>query len=259
LINALKYISSAGIGKSGPQLFECDDGKRYAVKFMSNPFQGDVRKSLGNELICNKLAKYLDLPVAEGRVIYFSIDLIKQIPELEAYNIKPGPHFGSVFYENSARPIKHELIKKCVNLSDMPGIIVFDHWVQNRDRADNLLNLIIVEGEEYNKLYMIDHDRCFYSRERDVPTLRNKAQLIEILWGDLYIQFRPFIREKDTFLKYVKAIEDFQNHEIKNIVYSMPEEWVSSNGELNAIYEFLIKRKLILKETIYLLYNKHWS
>jgi hypothetical protein len=141
----------------------------------------------------------------------------------------------------------------------MPGIIVFDHWVQNQDRADNLFNLIIVEGEEYNKLYMIDHDRCFYSRERDEFTLRNKARLIEILWGDIYRKFKPFIIEKDAFLKYVKAIEDFPSHEIKNIVYSMPEEWVSNKGELNAIYEFLIERKLILKESIYLLYNKHWS
>ncbi|MED0963329.1 HipA family kinase [Bacillus paramycoides] len=259
MVNALKYISSAGIGKSGPQLFECDDGKRYVVKFMSNPFQGDTRKSLVNELISNKLAKYLNLPVPEGQVIYFSIDLIKQIPELEAYHIQPGPHFGNISYENIALPIEHERIKKCVNLSDMPGIIVFDHWVQNQDRANNLFNLIIVEGEEYNKLYMIDHDRCFYSRERDVLTLRNKAQFIEILWGDIYRQFKPFIREKDAFLKYVTAIEDFPNHEIKNIVYSMPEEWVSDKGELNAIDEFLIERKLILKESIYLLYNKHWS
>lgn len=259
MVNALKYISSAGIGKSGPQLFECDDGKRYVVKFMSNPFQGDTRKSLVNELISNKLAKYLNLPVAEGQVIYFSINLIKQITELDKYHIQPGPHFGSVFYENSALPIEDERIKKCENLSDMPGIIVFDHWVGNQDRADNLFNLIIVEGEEYNKLYMIDHDRCFYSRERGELTLRNKAQFIEILWGDIYLQFKPFIREKDAFLKYVKAIEDFPNHEIKNIVYSMPEEWVSNKGELNAIYEFLIERKLILKESIYLLYNKHWS
>ena len=259
MANALKYISYAGIGKSGPQLFECDDGKRYVVKFMSNPFQGDTRKSLVNELISNKLARYLNLPVPVGQVIYFSIDLIKQIPELEAYNIQPGPHFGTIFHENSVLPIEHERIKKCVNLSDMPGIIVFDHWVLNLDRADNLFNLIIVEGEEYNKLYMIDHDRSFYSRERDLLTLKNKEQLIEILWGDIYRQFKPFIREMDTFLKYVKAIEDFPNHEIENIVYSMPEEWISNKGELNAIYAFLIERKLILKESICLLYDKHWS
>lgn len=244
-------------GKSRPQLFKCDDGKDYVVKFMSNPAHGDARKILVHELIANKLANYLGLPVAEGQVIYFSNDLIKQIPELDVYDVQPGPHFGCVFYENKARPTRKERIEKCLNLSEMPGVIVFDHWVHNRDRANNLWNLIIDEGEESNKLYMIDHAGCFYSSRRNAKTLRNRAHVIDIYWGEMYQQFKPYLKEKESFLKYSKAIEDFPNSEIKKIVYSTPNEWESNKDELDAIYEYLIKRKSIINKTINLFLKKH--
>lgn len=257
MLKAIKHISAIRKGKTRPQLFECDDGRHYVVKFMSNPAHGDARKILVHELIANKLAKDLGLPVAEGQVIYFSSDLIKQVPELEEYNVQPGPHFGSVFYENKSRPTNKERIKKCVNLSEMPGVIVFDHWVHNRDRANNLWNLIIDEGEEYNKLYMIDHAGCFYSSRRDAYTLRKRARSIDIYWGKMYQQFKPFLKEKENFFKYVKAIENFSNSKIKEIVYSTPDKWEANKDELDAIYEYLIKRKSILKETINLLLKKH--
>jgi len=180
MVNAVKYIGAMQRGETKPQLFECDDGIRYVIKFMSNPIG---KKVLVHEYIANELAKFINLPVAEGQPIYFSKQFIESTPEIKDFNVEPGLHFGSKYYENIVRPTNEKRIKRCKNLDQMPGVIVFDHWVRNRDRSVNFWNLIIDEGENFNKLYMIDHAGCFFSSRRNSKLLRDSADYMDIFWG----------------------------------------------------------------------------
>lgn len=245
---AIKYIGAMSKGKTRPQLFECDDGNQYVVKFMSNPISPNANKHLAHEIIANRLAQLLGLPVAKGQIIYFSKEIIENTPEINDFQVKPGPHFGTVFYKNKTRPTKKERIKKCSNLQDMAGVMVFDHWVHNRDRANNLWNLIIDEGDQENKLYMIDHAGCFYSTRRSSKKLRSGADSIRIHWGKNYKQFRPFLTDKQSFTKYVNKIEQLADSEIREIVFSTPTEWEPDHKELEAIYEYLTTRKSFIRE-----------
>lgn len=257
MINAIAYIEPMKKGKSKPLLFQCDDGRDYVVKTMSNPNHGDARKILANDYIANKLAEYLKLPVAEGQIIYLSQEVIDQIPVIENYDIQPGMHFGCIFYKNKERPTRPERNQKCINLNEMPGIIVFDHWVRNRDRADNQWNLIVDIREDDNKLYMIDHGGCFFSSRRSATSLRKYAGRMSVYWGKLYKQFKYFIKDKAAFDHYLKAIEEFPDEEINNIVYSTPAEWEPDQDELDAIIEYLIIRKTKLQEPIYKILRRH--
>lgn len=253
MVNAVKYIGAMKKGETKPQLFECDNGKRYVVKFMSNPVG---KKILVHEYIANELAVFLKLPVAEGQLIYFSKRVIESTPEIGVFNVEPGFHFGCEYYENKARPTNEKRIKKCRNLDQVPGIIVFDHWVRNRDRCGNFWNLIIDEGELYNTIYMIDHAGCFFSDLRNSKLLKDCADYMDVFWGEMYQQFKPFIKEKNLFYKYIKAIEEFPDNEIKKIVHSTPSAWEPDKKELDALAEYLIKRKLLVKKPIQELMNK---
>ncbi len=254
MIEAIKYIEPMKKGETKPHLMECSDGKHYVVKFMSNPVG---KKILVHEYIANELAKYLYLPIAEGQVIYISEEFIAKTSEIAEFNVEVGPHFGCLYFKNKARPTRKERIQKCTNLDQMAGVIVFDHWVRNRDRANNYWNLIIDEGESFNKLYMIDHAGCFFSSRRDVKTLRGSAHYMDVFWGEMYNQFAPFLLDENIFNHYTSAIERFPNEEIKKIVYSTPTEWEANKNELDALVDYLILRKEKVKVPIKNLLMKH--
>ena len=92
MTTASRYLGAMSAGFCLPQLFQCDDGKRYVVKFMSNP-QGI--RGLPNELIACRLGKLLDLPLVPGNVVYLTQKLIDLEPSLKKQGVQPGPHFGS--------------------------------------------------------------------------------------------------------------------------------------------------------------------
>lgn len=254
MIKAVKYIGAIKRGETKPHLFMCDDGRQYVIKFMSNPVGKMV---LVHEHIANGLAKYLGLPVAEGQVVYLSKDLIDQTTEIKDFKVEPGPHFGCLYYENAVRPTSVNRIAKCKNLHQMAGVIVFDHWVRNRDRGSNYFNLIIDEGETHNLLYMIDHAGCFFSSKRNSKRLNETAYYMDVFWGNLYEGFKPFLTDNKLFYRYISAIEQFPDEEIKHIVFSTPPEWESDEVELNALAGYLIDRKRNLRDPIKKLLSKH--
>ncbi|MCA0989994.1 HipA family kinase [Guptibacillus hwajinpoensis] len=258
MLKAVNYIGPMSKGKSRPQLFECDDGKQYVVKFMSNPISPNSNKHIVHEIIANRLAQHLSLPIAKAEVIYFSQEIIENTPQISEFEVKPGPHFGTVYYKNKARPTNKERIKKCSNLQEMAGVMVFDHWVHNRDRANNLWNLIIDEGEYENKLYMIDQAGCFYSSRRNKEKLRDRAHSINMHWGKTYKNFRPFLTHKNSFKHYVEKIELFPDSDIRDIVFSTPGEWEPDHDELEAIYKYLTSRKSLVNEIIDNLLNEEF-
>jgi hypothetical protein len=125
---ATKFLGEMSKGYCHPKLFECNDGRRYVVKLMSNP-QG--LRGLPNELIACRLGNLLKLPIVPGRIVYLTKELIKNDRELKQQRVQPGPHFGSLYIEKVQEPSRHN-IKKCVNLHQGVDMIVFDHWIHRR-------------------------------------------------------------------------------------------------------------------------------
>jgi hypothetical protein len=237
-VHAVRYIGPMRTGFCRPQLFECDDGKQYVIKFMSNP-QGI--RILPNELIAYRLGKLLHLPVVEGKIITIPERLINETPDLQPFQLKAGPHFGSEFYPNSMYATSRS-IPKCTNLHHIPLMIAFDYWINNNDRAASSANYVIKKGDNWT-LHLIDHGSCFYGAGWTSKVLQQNNQHVQVYWGEVYERFVPFIDCPDPFSKALDLLVSLDRTQIAETVIGIPDEWEVSKAELDVLVEHLIQRQ----------------
>jgi hypothetical protein len=227
-----------------PQLFECDDGRRYVVKLMSNPY--GIR-ALPNELIAYRLGRVLDLPLAPGNVVEIRQSVIDNFPELSKMRVQPGPHFGSLFFENTQKPSLRALAN-CVNLEQSAGMIVFDQWIKNHDRSSG--NLILTAGYR-PRFYMIDHASCFCGSGWSLRRLQRNSDRVEPYWSGLYERFVPFIDgPENPLLPALERLESLDPSAIRETMRSIPAEWRVSQDEFDAMAEYLVRRKAKVSQAV---------
>lgn len=241
---ATRYLGAMATGFCLPQLFECEDGQRYVVKFMSNP-QGI--RVLPNELIAYRLGKLLELPIVPGRVVYLTKEFINCVPELKKQHVDPGRHFGSIFLERAQKPTS-KAIGKCVNLDKAAGMIVFDHWIQNDDR--DIGNVILTAGER-PKFYMIDHESCFCSSGWYDEDLLQHRDRVEPYWSEVYERFAPYLDQSENlFLAAVELLEALNRSAIREAMHDIPEEWGVEPEEFEQLAEYLERRKKLVRGAV---------
>ncbi|MED3562982.1 HipA family kinase, partial [Bacillus xiapuensis] len=193
-IYAIEHIKDIGSGEMHAQLFRCSDGYSYVVKFISNPLG---RKALFNELISFRLGKLLNLPIAEGMVVHFSKNKLKNPDLMEKFKIEEGPHFGSRFLEQASHFNRLQL-PLCDNIGIAPEMIVFDYWISNFDRARQPSNLLIV-GKQSPSLALIDHADAFRKSNWNITSILSRIDNMEVRWGQVYQEFVPYIDQKQPF------------------------------------------------------------
>jgi hypothetical protein len=231
-------------GYCQPKLFECDDGKRYVVKLMSNP-QGI--RALPNELIACRLGKLLKLPIVPGQIVYLPKALIKNNRELKQQRVQSGPHFGSLYIANGKEPSKQN-IKKCVNLHQGVDMIVFDHWIQNDDRG---IDNIILSSGDTPKFYIIDHEGCFGGAGWYDKSLKRHRSVVKPYWSLIYKRFAPYIEWSDkTFQEPLKRLESLSFSKIRNALDNIPQEWQLETEEIDLLADYLEKRKGLVRSAI---------
>jgi hypothetical protein len=244
LVAATKFIREMSTGYCQPKLFECDDGKRYVVKLMSNP-QG--LRGLPNELIACRLGKLLGLPIVPGRIVYLTKELINNNKVLKKQRVRPGPHFGNLYIANVQEPSKHN-IKKCVNLHQGADMIVFDHWIQNDDRGT--ANIIISPGDK-PKFYMIDHESCFSGSGWYDKALKRHRSVVKPYWSKIYERFaHNTVLSDKTLHEPLKRLESLSYSKIRKAMDNIPREWQLETKELDLLADYLEKRKRLVRSTI---------
>lgn len=241
---ATRYLRAMEAGYTLPQLFECEDGQQYVVKFMSNP-QGI--RCLAKELIAYRLGQMLDLPVATGEVISISQDLIDKHSALKKLRVQPGPHFGSLFIENAQAP-SSKVISQCVNVHKATGMIVFDHWVQNKDREGG--NVLFTKSSR-SKFYMIDHQGIFGSSGWNNSVLSHDRNQVKPYWTHLYKRFVPNIDQKQNpFAHDLEQLEDLSRNEIAKSMRDIPSEWGIKSEEFELLIDYLYTRKRLVRDAV---------
>jgi hypothetical protein len=241
---ATYYLGAMAEGYCLPQLFKCEDGQCYVVKFMSNP-QGI--RGLVNELIAYRLGKLLDLPVVPGRIVYLTEDFIRQIPELSKQGVQPGPHFGSLFVEHAQEP-EIGTIAKCMNLDQVAGMIVFDHWIENDDRDTGN---VILTAEDAPKFYMIDHESCFCGSGWYGKKLLRHRNQVKPYWSDVYERFAPYLDQfENSFLTAVGRLEGLSGLDVREAMQDIPEEWDIEPEELDILVIYLERRKRLVRDVV---------
>lgn len=141
-------------GGAQSHLMFCDDRRYYVVKFINNPQHVRI---LANEMLANRLADHVGLPVAQWAYVDVSQELIGRTPELHFQNVQgcapcaPGRHFGSRIPVDPAREAIYDFVPDqtlCLlrNRAAFAGMLAFDQWTCNADARQAVFYGVAAEG-----------------------------------------------------------------------------------------------------------------
>jgi hypothetical protein len=137
-------------GGAQSHLMRCTDGKDHniycVVKFQNNPQHSRV---LVNELLGNRIAARMGLPVPRVEIVKVDADLIRWTPALciemprSSTPCCPGLQFGSAHPGDPRRMTLHdflpdEQLREVENIHDFAGMLVFDKWLCNTNGRQTL-------------------------------------------------------------------------------------------------------------------------
>ncbi|KIL36978.1 hypothetical protein SD71_04585 [Cohnella kolymensis] len=245
-VKAVSYIRAIEEGWSRPLLFRCDDGNQYVVKLLNNP-QGI--KVLPNEMIAFRLGRLLHLPVGECAIVHVSGELITQSPALRDMQVKAGPHLGSVYRETVKVLQNADDLTGCCNLDKAAGMIAFDHWIQNWDRADNIGNILVSKEDDNKKIVMIDHANAF-TGSWTLDSLKENRTNRSVYWGKIYELFIPHISDKRLFKSALRQIQSLSKAELWTAMSGLPRKWSVSHTEQRKLVKYLEYRKVAAGEAL---------
>ncbi|OIU73172.1 HipA family kinase [Rossellomorea aquimaris] len=227
-------------GSCYPKCYFCDDNETYVVKF-----QNVATKILPNEYISYLLARHLELPVYESKLI--NID--SYILDEEHLWLGDGIQFG-VKYDKNAIRLNSKLIFKINNVHDIARIIVFDQWINNLDRGLGYDNWLMTPVEDHYILNIIDHSDVFGGKGWTGQNIyRNKDNIEnfsgrQATYNDLFEKIsQPVIEEINSF---AQKISEFDNTMLLEIIESVPTEWRLGENDKKSILLFLRHRKELI-------------
>jgi hypothetical protein len=235
---AQKHIRRLEGSGSKAQLILFDDGHQYVVKFKGN-LQGP--RVLVNELIASRLAVLLGIPVCDYEIVRVPQPFIDFEPDMYKYPFVGGLQFGSRYYETAfASPTKSMLEKVGTPLL-FGWIIVFDHLINNWDRANHGDNLLYIRDIPA-RLLTIDHGHAFQGPEWTVDLLRKSALPVQPLFGFFY-RYLAQLMIGDVFSEPLERIEDLRREQLESLMEDIPVEWGIFEEEQEAMIDFIMVRK----------------
>lgn len=240
MLKVTQYIKPLE-GWSKPHLMLCEDGHNYVIKLLSNP-QGI--KVLVNELICSQLAKRMNLPIPDSKVVFIPKEIINSHPSLKLIQ-QEGPHFGSRFIPSGILQPSDMDLARCTNIGQATDIILFDYWLDNNDRHNWMpanQNLIVTGGSE-PKIWMIDQANVFNGPHWSTEMLLKKMNNYKAYWGTLYQRFVPFIDGPHPFRNSVSKLQSLTREDLFNAVSNIPMEWGLSEQDLITLVNYMEHRR----------------
>jgi hypothetical protein len=221
-------------GKSNAHLITFSDGKDYAVKF----FQPGFEKSLPNEWVGYCLGRYLGLPIPFARIVEIPREFTEGIPELTEMN-ESQYQFASLYIPDCLNG--HEIsVSQIENQESLASIIVFDYWLQNRDRTRKNVLFQKESGNSW-KLWAIDQAEIFgsYNWLRDeiekLPARLIKSATHQMMAG--------FIEDETQFYEALEIIQTMPILLMEEIVELIPDDWKVSKEEKKAMVTALLTRR----------------
>lgn len=230
-------------GKSNAHLIHFNDGRDYVVKL----FQKKIEKTLPNEWISYCLARYLGLPIPFSRLVKIPQDFSSQIPGLE--KISDTQHqFASLYVPDCSDGHQVIDIPKITNHRSLASIILFDFWLCNTDRTRKNI-LLHAEPENSYKLWTIDHAEVFGSCNWCLSDLENLS--VYNIKSATHQIMAQFIEDEENFTEQLEIIQTIPTFLIEEIVAVIPDDWMISKEEKDALVSTMImRRKKILPKLI---------
>lgn len=233
-----RYIMPLREGGSLPALADADDGFKYVVKFRG---AGHGTKALVSEFIGGEIARILGFKVPE--IVFLDLDEAfgrteadEEIQDLlqGSRGLNMGLHFLSGAFT-------FDPVVTTVDSLTASQIVWLDAYLTNVDRTVRNTNMLIWNRE----LWLIDHGASLYFHHSWVN------------WQKYALS--PFVQVKDhVLLPLADKLNEVDRHfkslltddKIKEIVNSLPDEWLNWGGEeetpqdIKQVYiNFLIERR----------------
>ncbi|MCL6445045.1 MAG: hypothetical protein K6T83_16585 [Alicyclobacillus sp.] len=258
-VTARRVIKAVGNGITKPYFVNCSDGYTYVVKFAQNP---EGERVLVNELVCGQLGVLVGLPVPPIAIVVVDDEFLRANSEKIGFGIKKGFHFGSREVKRAITLTNRRILELASNTDIAPLLVLFDHWIHNKDRDSNNGNIMFDTSNK--KLVVIDHSHAF-----DIGPLWNAHQLKMRLHepiapldlrGPVYAKLVPFISGNNPFGKAIQQIESVSVDDIASVLGIIPDEWNCSEGEKDVLFQYLQYRHKLMKNVPDLLrtYLPYW-
>jgi len=249
-------------GGAQAHLLECDDGAFYVVKFRNNP---QHRRVLVNEWISAVFLKYLRITAPAAAIVNLTPEFIDAHPgvsmQLGSRILRPEPgwHFGSQFPGDPARLAVYDflpdvLLGKVANISDFPGILVFDKWVGNADARQAIFFRARLRPPGFEApdatarvgflALMVDNGYTF-----DGPHWTFPDSPLQGLYHRSSVY--AAVRSLDDFQPWLDRMIDFPEEVIDDALRQTPPDWVADDHDvLYRLLEQLLRRRRRLPDLI---------
>lgn len=241
-------------------LVACLDSGDWAIVKPFGNIQGNL--VLVNEYICYRLCCELAIPIPEAGVAIID-DKTESLTDPPLFT---NINYGCCFFSkriDKATIIIPSIVPHITNKEDFYKIILFDHLVYNKDR--NKGNLLVTTGK-IPKLYAIDHTHVFKNETiwdrycfkqgieendyNDINILEMNRLIYQYFWECLN-------KNQEILLQCSKDFKNKINHiVIGQIIDELPNSWVPSKENTEALIEYLIYRLEHLDEICKMIIRK---
>lgn len=218
----------------------------YAVIKLKDNIQGVL--TVINELISYNLALAVDMKMPQSGIAI--LDESTDLGNFEIENSNFGYCFYSKYLGDRVTVLSYRLMKYICNKDSYEKIILFDHLVYNKDR--NKGNLLIYSDRDAKILYAIDHTHVFKNQTiwdryclnqgiiendyTDTFIMEENRYEYDFFFSDKIISYDSLIAQAQIFKERIKE------NLLTQIFCMIPDEWIISNKDLEALKKYLLYR-----------------
>ncbi len=236
-VNAVRYVTPLREGGSLPAIIEADDDGIYVLKFRG---AGQGEKALIAELVSGEIARAIGLPIPEIVFMDLNADLARteEDPEIsELIKSSAGLNLALDYLPGSVmfNPVADKPDEQLASL-----IVWFDAFVSNVDRTIKNTNMLMW----HRNLWLIDHGASLYFHHSWDKYLEKSREPFSLIKNHVLLKYAKRLMEADAEIS-----SKLTNEILRNIVDTIPDEWVNDNylfkdpnENRNAYYKYLTRR-----------------
>ncbi|WP_425061013.1 hypothetical protein SCACP_17800 [Sporomusa carbonis] len=235
MLIAVEHLGSVGVGITSPQYFRANDGRVYVVKLQNNRLG---LKVLVNEFLAAKIGELMYLRFPPSNIIETNEETLQRSPLLAEQGVNPGRHFASQYLDNTEYLGKSNL-EKASNVSEMAGIILFDHMFHNADRTNNRKNILLRREADRYTIYAIDNSHLFRSGKWTLDSITNLEKRKKTYYRFSFGMLLKDCLSPQDFLPYLDKVTTISNGQIDQLVQAIPSEWLPDAAERQALAQYI--------------------
>jgi len=255
-------------GASSSALFKCSDGFSYVVKPQRPPSAND---NPGAAFFFRNLARSVELPVPEVKIVQVDQPLIDNSPELSRSAVRPwlaarphtvtwhvhggkrwvsGLHLGSRYLLEPGQGViidylPETMLSRVRNLDAFAGILVIDLWTNmtNPRRATFWKSA----SEQLYRVAFLDlRARLLATPFRGVECTLDPTRVGLYAHAAVYQQITGW----SNFEPVLTKVEGISNEDLESILSQIPSSWTDRRDELPAILDALRDRRTYIRDLL---------